>query len=421
MSDPGDHVSSDCDMRHREGTGLKTWLQLAAGTLAGLVALLAAVAGADASVTLGTSTQPSGSSIQSCGEGDAAVTPTLDPGVSYTVPAGGGAITAWQTYTGASDSNGFPLTFLVMRPGAAAFSPTIVGMDTETLNAPDDTVASFPLTHPIPVQAGDLLGFYQGGPTAACFFDGTGVPSHEFSLFGSQSAAPVIGGTLTWSNNTPLSYMLDLSATLDNDLDAGVSASAGPANATVGFPAELTATVTNNGPAEAPIDFTDTVPAGLTIDSAVAGAGTCTVSNRIVTCSITALGPGQSAPVAIVVTPTSPGAYAHAATVSVSGFSDPVPGNNAASATLQVAAASGSGTAQKHCIVPPLAGTPPAIARRVLVLLNCAVGGSLRASSKTVAKGFVVGTIPAAGAVRAAGTSVRLTLSSGPPKRRKRR
>ena len=396
--------------------------RVAVATLAcPLLLLLAATPNAEAGVTLGTSTPPSGSGINACSEGDADITPTLDPGVSYTVPAGGGAITAWQTYTGVFDDDGYKLTFLVARTGANVDSPTVVGTDTETLTAPNDTVASFQLAHPIPVMSGDVIGLYQDGPAAACTFAGGGVPSDEYSLFGSESAAPAIGGTLTFSNNTPLSYMVDVSATLDNDLDAGVSASAGPANATVGFPAELMATVTNNGPASAPITFTDTVPSGLTIDSALAGAGTCAVSAGIVTCSITALGPGQSAPVAIVVTPTAPGTYAHAATVTVAGFTDPVAGNNSSSATLKVAPASGggTGTGKKSCIVPPLAGAPAAIARRVLVLLNCAAGRTVRVASKKIGKGLVVSTIPAAGMIEPAGRRVQLTLSSGPPKRRK--
>jgi hypothetical protein len=50
-----------------------------------------------------------------------------------------------------------------------------------------------------------------------------------------------------------------------------------------------------------------------------------------------------------------------------------------------------------QCQVVSLKGTPLAVAKAVLVALHCTVGKVSRATSKTVAKGLVIGTTPTAG------------------------
>jgi Domain of unknown function DUF11 len=200
--------------------------------------------------------------------------------------------------------------------------------------------------------------------------------------------------------------------------DAGVSgAAAAPSNATAGFPALLSAAVSSGGPASGPVDFTDHVPTGLTITSAVAGAGACSTSGQVVNCTITRLAPGQSSPVNIVVTPTSAGSYANTMSAAAGhGLVESNPANNSASATLSVAAKS----VAPSCVVPALKLTPVSVAKRVLNLLSCKAGKVGHAHSKSVRKGLVIKTTPKPGTY-ASGKVIALQVSSGPkPKKHKK-
>ncbi len=98
---------------------------------------------------------------------------------------------------------------------------------------------------------------------------------------------------------------------------AGVTASSAPSAAAVGSLAALSATVSNSGPDTSPLTFTDAVPAGLTVDSAVAGSGTCTIASQTVTCTITGLASGQTSNVSVVVTPTAVGNYTNTVSVAL--------------------------------------------------------------------------------------------------------
>jgi uncharacterized repeat protein (TIGR01451 family) len=416
---------------------LRVWLAMV------VIALAAALVGAGpagASVIIGNTTQPTGSTVQQCTQQELYVQTTDDPAASpFSVPAGGGTITSWQTgLSNAGENPGAPLTFVLLRPGAAADSFTVVGADHETLPNPLPAagVASFNLDPPIPTLPGDVLGVYSqplAGPgPATCAFQNGSAPEDDVLLEGTGTPTPSAGQSFTATGHSPHAYVLDVAATLDNDVDAGVSASAG--TGTVGQLAQLSASVTNAGPATGPITFTDTVPAGLTIDSAVAGGGICSISGQAVTCSVTGLAPGQSAPVVALVTPTAAGSYAYTATVGVTGVTDPNPANNVSGATLTVAPAAVPTTitlpgtvttrvvtAAPSCHVPRLTGMTPAIAQQVLRLLDCGVGKTAKASSKKVHKGLVIATNPGAGKTVKAGTAVKLTVSSGPPKKKVRR
>jgi uncharacterized protein DUF11/PASTA domain-containing protein len=199
--------------------------------------------------------------------------------------------------------------------------------------------------------------------------------------------------------------------------DASVGGAAGPANATAGFPALLSSTVSSAGPASGPVDFTDHVPAGLTIAAAIAGNGACASSGQVVNCTITRLAPGQSTPVSIVVTPTSAGTYANSMSVAAGhGVIESNPANNSASATLSVAPKS----VAPSCVVPALKLTPVSVAKRVLNLLNCKAGKVGHAHSKSVRKGLVIKTSPKPGTY-ASGKVIGLQVSSGAkPKKHKK-
>jgi hypothetical protein len=273
-------------------------------------------------------------------------------------------------------------------------------------------VASFSLTHPIAAREGDTLGLYNNSGSATCYFHGGSTPVAATLTALTEPTAPAAGQTLSPPfGNSPGGYTMDVAATLEVVHDAAVTTSAAPANATAGSLGLLSSTVTDAGPSSGAITFTDTVPAGLTIDSAVAGSGSCSTTGQQVTCTISGLAPGQSAPVNIVVTPTAAKSYTN--TVSVATANDPNAGNNTASATFTVAAAPPA----PKCVVPSLKRTPLSTAKRVLKLLGCKVGKTRKAHSTSVNKGLVIKTSPKAGTYPA-GKTVSLTVSSGPRKKK---
>lgn len=378
--------------------------------------------GAQAAVTIGSTAVPAGSSAVSCGPDRVWGQVTGDPSIPYAVPASGGTLTGWQTSTdGASPG---PVTLTVLRP-AGAGEYDVVGTDARVLPTPlpASNVASFTLPAPIAVRGGDTLGIFTGASTAAvCFRIGGATPLGATLTALSELTTPAAGQRLgqQMANSDP-GYLLNAAATLNTDQDAAVATVASPAAVTLGNVALLASTVRNGGPAPGPITFTDTVPAGLTIESALAGAGACTTSAQQVSCTV-GLAPGQSAPVNIVVRPTGAKAYANAASVSPApGGTETNPADNSALATVAVTPAP---TAQAPpaapCVVPSLKRTPQSVAKRVLGLLGCKLGKAKRAHSGAVATGAVLKTSPAAGTY-AAGRSVALTVSSGPKKKKGRR
>jgi uncharacterized repeat protein (TIGR01451 family) len=379
-----------------------------------LVGVLAFTASAGAT-TLGLAAPPTGAAPGPClGPGTVVGQMTDDPSTPFTVPSGGGVITQWATYT-TGDTAGTSVTFLVLDPVNGGSSYTVVGTDTETIPTPlpASGEASFTLATPIHAAAGDTLGIYTAAAGAVCFFDGPQVPTNDVVFAGTGSATT--GQTLTYSGvKSTGGYALNLSATLVNTEDAGVQASTIGSPAGVGAPAVLTASVSNNGPELTPISFTDQVPAGLQIQSATAGLGTCAVSGQLVTCTITGLAVGTSASVDVVVVPAAAGSYTNDVTVSVPGSTDPTSSNNTASATLAV----NQPKPTQQCIVPKLPKIPTAAARTLLKELGCTVHVSTKHSSVT--KGLVIGVKGKTGSFPYH-QAVTLIVSSGrKPKKRKR-
>jgi hypothetical protein len=149
-------------------------------------------------------------------------------------------------------------------------------------------------------------------------------------------AVPAGGGAITgWSINTSG----DSTGTVTLRVlrpTAGDYQVVGPANALTGYPTLLTDTVANGGPMTGPTTLTDVVPAGLTIDSVIAGQGSCTTAGQTVTCSVTGLAAGASTPVEIIVTPSVARSCANAVTVTPpTGVTDPNQADSTATATSQ--------------------------------------------------------------------------------------
>jgi uncharacterized repeat protein (TIGR01451 family) len=120
----------------------------------------------------------------------------------------------------------------------------------------------------------------------------------------------------------------------------------------VGPDLTYTITVTNNGPEDATnVTVTDTLPSGVSLESAAGCTGTNTVS-----CSLVTLPSGATATVTIVVTTMQTGSITN--TASVSGTeSDPNTANNSASVTTTVTATSPPSTAPTVSSCSPPSGS----------------------------------------------------------------
>ena len=380
-----------------------------------VTAMLALVtpAAAGAAVTLGTTTQPSGSAPVACSMGTIGAELTSDPGTLYTVPAPGGALTEWQTNT-AGDAAGEPLELVVLgATGNGGY--TVVAIDAEVVPSPlpASGIATFTPPTPLTVGTGDVLGLYQfGSGNQNCGWSGGGsIPAGD-GLGAFKPASPPSPGASVSPVATVPNAVVDVSAiVIPLSQDAGVTTSAGSATAAAGRLALLSSTIINQGPGTGPITFVDHVPAGLAIDAA-AGSGGCSISSQTVTCTITGLAVGQSTPVDVVVTPSAAGTYSNSVSVAVAaGTPDPNASNNAASASLVV----GPAAPTVKCLVPKLKGASSGLAKTVLNDLDCKVNVS-RSHSSAIRKGFVITTKPGAGTYDSQ-TTVTLVVSSGPKRK----
>jgi uncharacterized repeat protein (TIGR01451 family) len=402
--------------------------------LAAAVAALAVPAGAGAvsTVTIGNVTPPgtsTGAVPCPAPPPDQIVAANTQLGFvpDYVVPGGDGPLllTQWQL-NAAGATAGAQVTLVVMNVQIASGTGTVsvVATDTEALNPvglPANGVETFTPANPIEVQPGDVIGLYLADSTGIpCYW--TGSPAADGISGLVVTTTPAAGQMLTPTNDqtgavTASGATLNLGATLTPlTYDAGLSMSAGPSSAVVGQTAVLTGTITNNGPYAGPITLTDTVPAGLTVDYAAAASGTCTVAGSTVTCLFPSVAVGQSENAAIVVTPTAAKTFTNTGSVADDeGATDPNGANDNATTTLKVSA-----VAVPKCVVPKLGGASESLAKKLLPLLDCKAGKVKTATSKSVAKGDVISTSPGAGSY-AAGRSIGITVSSGKPKKKKKK
>jgi hypothetical protein len=383
------------------------------GTAASLAAFGALVAVTPAqALTLGSTGFTGATNTGACNSmGLVAVAQTgTDAAFDYAVPSGGGEITSWSFATlGATASS--PYGFLVVRPSGAGY--TIVGGDNETVPTSVPAIATFSLPTPILVQAGDLLGaVLEPTDTVPCLLQG-----------GTTSAADVYsGGTTTGATGSAVGLgqlgnlgVINVSANLVQSEDVAIAQRAVPASVTAGGDGVFVVNATDAGPGSGPVTVTDTVPAGLSIISAVAGSGTCTVSGQTVSCSV----PSAPGTLAIVVSATAAGTYANVATATGT-LTDPNPANNSSSSSLAVTAPLVQNPAPK-CHTASLTGTPLKVAKAVVGTLGCKVGKLTTKASKSVPKGDVISTSPGAGKTLALGTKVAIVSSSGKPKKKKKK
>ena len=186
-------------------------------SLCGVTAILfLAFAGVANAATLGTTTQPAGSSTIGCGPGAVAAQVLSDPSTPYSVP-GGGAITEWRTNSSA-DTPFRQVTLVVLRPVGASF--TVVGVDTRSIPSPAPAVAHYPLATPIAVSGGETLGLYTNlDNDPVCAFHGGDTPVAATTtglgvlVFGSP---PAPGETLNrFGSDSPGGFTMNLAATFE--------------------------------------------------------------------------------------------------------------------------------------------------------------------------------------------------------------
>src|SRR5262249_56640473 len=95
--------------------------------------------------------------------------------------------------------------------------------------------------------------------------------------------------------------------------DAALTGSFTPTAPAVGTPITFNSTVTDNGPTNdlTGVMFTDTLPTGLTVNSATPSQGSCTTATgptgTTVTCNLGTIANGATATVSIGATPTTAG------------------------------------------------------------------------------------------------------------------
>jgi uncharacterized repeat protein (TIGR01451 family) len=392
---------------------MRVRLAIAGATVACLLTVAASSASA---LTLGTTAAPAGASAGPCQKGGLIVQKAAEPAYDYTVPSGGGAITSWSVNT-LDSTGGTPVTLAVLQPDGSKYTVEAISSEQLASKLPAGGIETFQLASPIEVAGGDVLSLTSTG-LLVCDWDGGSLTSADVAALVGLGGAetPSVGASYeTGEEGTPV--ILSVSAELSQSQDDGVTGAAMPSTITAGGIAEYAFSVSNAGPGNGPITFSDAVPGGLTILSAVAGSGACTVTGQTVSCTIGGLQPGSSAPVLIIVSAASAGSYADAASVS-STLPDPNPANNSASATLTV---NPPPVLAPPCKTVKLTGVTLPIAKLVIPALNCKVGEIKHATSKTVHKGLVISTSPGPGKTLTAGATVSVTISSGRPKPKKKK
>lgn len=171
-------------------------------------ALIAPAAPASASTTIG---QTSAASMP-CTDGNLLFQGATAAGRGYAVPLGGEVITSWSTYAGAYLGS---MKVQIVRPGVDGGYSVVAESPPQELVP--DRLNTFPLSPPLPVRPGDLLGVTQTGGTPACSF-GPGtfglVTSGDTLLTTDTGADPPLGATFIPSGDVPTTR-LNVSATVD--------------------------------------------------------------------------------------------------------------------------------------------------------------------------------------------------------------
>ena len=97
--------------------------------------------------------------------------------LGYRVPSGGGRITSFS-FQSEPIMAGHQVDFLVLRPAGSNNTYTLVGK-TGLVTLKGTGLETFPVTPPISVQAGDILGFWFSAGLADCYRFGPGPTTYK--------------------------------------------------------------------------------------------------------------------------------------------------------------------------------------------------------------------------------------------------
>jgi hypothetical protein len=185
----------------------RIFLMVSGLTLAFAIAIAGTASG---DTMLGSTSQPSGSTLHGCGTNEVVNQVTSDPSTPYSVP-GSGTITQWQTFA-APDTPGAPVMLVVLRPVGASFS--VVGADAQTIPNPAPAVASYTLATPIQVSGGETLGLYTNSSgSVGCYFSGGSTPAADTLAGLGAPSQPAPGQTLNRViSDSPGGYTMNLAA-----------------------------------------------------------------------------------------------------------------------------------------------------------------------------------------------------------------
>ena len=179
-------------------------------TIAAFAVALIAPASAAAAVTMGQSPPAAGTPSSCVGPpsnpSDDWVQAANTDGNPYTVPTGGGVITAWRTSTGSG-----PVKLRLFSLGGSGMTP-VAESNAEHLTS---TATSFPTR--IPVAGGERLGLsvLPGASLSNCYSDTTGIGGQDTVLKAQAGPLGVDEPIVDGSNTT----LLNVAVTLEPDAD----------------------------------------------------------------------------------------------------------------------------------------------------------------------------------------------------------
>ncbi len=167
--------------------------------------------------------------------------------------------------------------------------------------------------------------------------------TYVFDLLSHQLKQTIpYGGTLSVSSGRLYAANSNLLRTfiVVSPADLAISMTDNPDPVLIGSNLTYTIGITNNGPGVATASVvTDTLPPGVTYNSAISSQGACVYSNGVVTCSLGDITNGAAATATIVVVSTIPAVLSNTATVQALS-PDPVSSNNSVTVTTTAADAS---------------------------------------------------------------------------------
>lgn len=232
---------------------------------------------------------------------------------------------------GAPDT-GFDTNGRVITPGGGAADVAVQPGDGRIVvagsNGPDGDVAVLRYNP----DGGQDTGFGTGGLATADF--GGSDAAQGLALQPDGKIVAVGGGGP--GNDVALARFEGGGTTPPAGVDLSVTRS-GPTTVSIGDRPAYTVRVTNNSATAASgVSLSDTLGGvAVSVVSATTGSGTCTTTATTANCSLGALAPGAAATVTVAAEPRATGTLTGRATVS-GAQTDPVPGDNTATATTSV-------------------------------------------------------------------------------------